>query len=167
MDAEFANGLHAERPQDEASQMTGLFGGLAEPQNEPFDHKEIETVLLGVIGLIDRFEIQIDDMARQACGHPERAHTWKEQIAWRRGDVLELDALLRGQGVTGFRVVGDRFRIRYQNCVDRIPTADADAAGKVVKRLRKGYRRGERVIRRELVAVSVAVPLQTSGKGNE
>lgn len=119
-----------------------------------------------VIGIIDRQTEQITKYKRvlvlaQDKGEVKTAILLQRLLEARRADRIEIQDTLARYGVEAFTNPEDAFDFSRQTCKRRDMTDDPGLQGRVSSRLAPGYRRQDRIIRPEQVAVYV---LNSSGK---
>ena len=66
----------------------------------------------------------------------------------------DIEIALEDQGVTRYETPDDRFDPRRQQALKTVPTAVPEDAGRIVDRVRPGFERGERILRKERVNVT-------------
>jgi molecular chaperone GrpE len=124
-------------------------------------HRELQEyradLLLNVLRPVLSDLIQLyDDIDKMlaACGEPvgEREQRLSEHLSGCRQEILDV---LQRQGVEPFTVEGDDFNPRRQRSPRTTPAPHPDLEGKVDRRLRPGFARGETVLRPEIVVAFV------------
>jgi molecular chaperone GrpE (heat shock protein) len=129
----------------------------------------VEPFLQTLIGIADRCR----DTAKQRRRPPGQSGSEGQRrmkIAIQRGiaeqreaDRIDVENLLSTFGVDPFEHHGKKFNASMQKCLRRVGTDQSQLNLTIAERHRPGYRRGERVIRHELVSVHIA----TTHKENE
>lgn len=111
--------------------------------------RHLDPVLIGLIRLYDSIACRAAAF-RQA----PRSLLCAEQILEHlEGVAAELARLLAEYGVAPFHDPGDRFEPNLQRTLRLEPTQDPALVGRVAIRVRPGFRRGEKIIRKERVVV--------------
>lgn len=139
-------------------------------------HHEREVlgpVLHSLIGQVERCRQQRGKLADMYDRHAEQGNqaallAMRMVLDWRKGDMAEIEGILATFGVEPFQSSSDDFDPSCQTCLQRIDTNQPERAGHIAERLQPGYRRGDWILRRECVAVSIGKPARNRlTKGEE
>lgn len=129
-----------------------------------FEREVLDPVLRGLIGLADRIRRDIGRLRNLVTSHAKGTGTLAltQILEMRQADLIEVETLLAGLGTEPFIHPEDGFNASVQTCRGRVTTSEPSRHGRIADRLLPGYRREDRVVRRELVKVYVTNP-QSNG----
>lgn len=162
---------HIERLRIDDQVLTEMHERNRELTEEFHEREVLQPVFLALIGIIDRCDQMVQEIDRtirrhRDSGTPTGLTLLKSICEARKGDLIELESVLAHLGVERFESVSEVFDPVTQTCVQRVTNLDSGFAGRLAYRMLPGYRRGERIVRQERVAVYVAAePMPPKQKG--
>lgn len=129
----------------------------------------LEPMCLRLIGVADRCRQQAEKLQGildKNSGREDNAaiRAIRYVLEARNADRIEVEALLADYGVEPFQSPEGTFDPSTQKVVSRQECQDASLQGRVAQRLLPGYRRNDKILRREYVSVHVAAISQTQGE---
>lgn len=155
LEAAFADKLAYDRFKEE--QITRLHDELKAYKSDLL-YETLKPLVNGLIRIHDDMGKVIDSAGESGQGHEDRVRL---AILGFQEDV---EILLGEVDVHAYAEDGDEFNPRRQQATQTEPAPEPSSIGRVARHLRRGFERGERVIRKERVCVYVvAVPGETPG----
>ncbi|MFH1211329.1 MAG: nucleotide exchange factor GrpE [Candidatus Woesearchaeota archaeon] len=127
--------------------------------NEQFYEREIlSPILFCLIAIADRCHQQIKELQKVLGKHSQSRNETgitaiKYLIDARKGDLVEIENMLAKYGVESFKNSSQKFDSALQKYIDTMPSEQPEQHGLIAQRLLPGYRRYEKVIRKECVVV--------------
>lgn len=131
-----------------------------------YEREVLLPVIVSIIGIADRCRLQIGSYQNSVEKHtnannPAALKAATFLIEAREGDLRELESTLANLGVERFQHHKDEFDPSTQICVNRIPCTDQGLHQHVAQHLTPGYKRHEKVIRKEQVDLYIYKPETT------
>lgn len=127
--------------------------------NEQFYEREVlSPVLFCLIAIADRCHQQIKELQKVLSKHAQSKNeagitAIKYLIDARKGDLVEAENTLAKYGVESFKNSSQKFDPATQKYIDTMPSEQTEQHGLIAQRLLPGYKRYEKVIRKECVVV--------------
>jgi molecular chaperone GrpE (heat shock protein) len=144
-----------------ADQIVTDLGNRCRDLSEQFHEREVLLpIIYCLIRMTDGCRQQIDKFQNLLAKHPDSRNeaatkALKFLIDARKADLVELDSTLANLGVELYEHHEEVFAPSLQKCINRIECRDKSLEGGVARRLLPGYRRHDRIVRKEYVNVYV------------
>jgi molecular chaperone GrpE (heat shock protein) len=151
-----------------ADQIVTDLGNRCRDLSEQFHEREVLLpIIYCLIRMTDGCRQQIDKFQNLLEKHPDSRNeaatrALKFLIDARKTDLVELNSTLANLGVELYEHHEEVFSPSLQKCINRIECQDKSLDGRIARRLLPGYRRYERIVRKEYVNVYV----KTNKKNN-
>ncbi|MFA6186472.1 MAG: nucleotide exchange factor GrpE [Phycisphaerae bacterium] len=127
--------------------------------NEQFYEREVlSPILFCLIAIADRCHQQIKELQKVLGKHAQSKNELgiaaiKYLIDARKGDLVEIENILAKYSVESFKNSDQKFDPVSQKYIDTSPCEQAEQNGLIAQKLLPGYKRYEKVIRKECVVV--------------
>ncbi len=123
------------------------------------EREVIQPICRRLIGVIDRisdkerrFAAVLENLGK---GNTARLKLLRSLQKDRHADRIEMESVLADFGVEPFEDIHRTFNAATQHCVASVPSGDSAQNNQIAQRVRPGYQRHSKVIRREYVTVFV------------